>query len=286
MTQPEYDFAVIGHPISHSRSPDIHAEFARQTGISMQYGRIDAEPDQFEETVRQFFANGGRGLNITVPYKERAFDMAQPHLSQRAREAGAVNTLWVKDAMIHGCNTDGVGLVRDLNRLGTLRPGIKILILGAGGAARGVVGPLREQGCGLLMIANRTFSKADTLVKEHIALHPQDTGVITACSLNDPRLEQDWDLIINATSSSLGGATIELPDMAFGNDTFIYDMMYGAKPTPFLDYAARHRKLAMADGLGMLVCQAAESFRIWHGIEPAVDAVIEQIRMQLVAHVR
>lgn len=286
MTQPDNDFAVIGHPISHSRSPDIHAAFAKQTGISMQYGRIDALPDQFEEIVRQFFAKGGRGLNVTVPFKERAFAMAHPHLSSRAREAGAVNTLWVENARIHGCNTDGVGLVRDLTRLGALRPGVTALILGAGGAARGVVGPLREHGCGLLMIANRTLSKADKLVKDHIAHHPEDTGLIQACALNDPALAQDWDLVINATSSSLGGATLELPDEAFGGKPFIYDMMYGAEPTPFLEYAARHGNLPRADGLGMLVCQAAESFRIWHGVEPAVDTVIDQVRLQLRAHVR
>lgn len=286
MTHPEFDFAVIGHPIAHSRSPAIHAAFGLQTGTSIRYGRIDALPDAFEKTVNQFFSGGGHGLNVTVPFKERAFEMAQSHLSSRARQARAVNTLWAESARVHGCNTDGVGLVRDLKRLGALEPGIRVLLLGAGGAARGVVGPLMDQDCTLLMIANRTASKAVSLANEWIDQYPEQSGRIQACSLEDPALATPWDLIINATSSSLAGSTIELPSDAMGQDTFIYDMMYGATLTPFLEHTAGLRKLRMADGLGMLVCQAAESFRIWHGVEPDVDPVITQIRLQLSMQVR
>ena len=300
------NFAVIGHPIAHSRSPMIHEAFAHQCGIALSYTRIDAQPDLFESVVERFFSENGRGLNVTVPFKERAFQMAKSHLSERAREAGAVNTLWTRDGQLHGCNTDGVGLVRDLSRLGMLKPGQRILLLGAGGAARGVVGPLLATGCEALCIANRTFSKAQTLVKDWIEHHPEHASRLQASPLEDRALSEPvfskpplstpplskppharpWDLVINATSSSLGGQTISLPEAAVGHESSLYDMMYGAQPTPFLVAATTLGAKKTADGLGMLVCQAAESFRIWHGIEPQVDPVIDLVRKQLGSDVR
>ena len=279
----------------------IHEAFAHQCGIALRYTRIDAQPDLFEGVVERFFSEDGRGLNVTVPFKERAFQMAKSHLSERAREAGAVNTLWLRDGQLHGCNTDGVGLVRDLTRLGMIKPSQRILLLGAGGAARGVVGPLLATGCEALCIANRTFSKAQSLVKDWIEHHPEHASRLQAAPLEDPALSEpplskpslskptrarQWDLVINATSSSLGGQTITLPKAAVGHESSLYDMMYGARPTPFLAAATALGIKNTADGLGMLVCQAAESFRIWHGIEPRVDPVIDLVRKQLGSDVR
>ena len=280
------DFAVIGHPIAHSRSPMIHKAFAQQCGIALNYTRIDALPDLFESTVEKFFSENGSGLNVTVPFKERAFQMTKPRLSERALQAGAVNTLWIRDGHLHGCNTDGVGLVRDLSRLGMIKTGQRILLLGAGGAARGVVGPLLATGCEALCIANRTFSKAQTLVRDWIAHHPEHTRQLEASPLEALPAARPWDLIINATSSSLGGQVIALPETAVSHESSLYDMMYGAEPTPFLVAAKTLGATRKADGLGMLVCQAAESFRIWHGTEPQVDPVIDMVRKQLVPDVR
>ena len=286
MTRHTSNFAVIGHPISHSRSPMIHEAFAHQCGIALSYTRIDAEPDLFESIVGRFFSEGGHGLNVTIPFKERAYQMAFPHLSERARQAGAVNTLWMERGHLHGCNTDGVGLVRDLSRLGMLKKDQSILLLGAGGAARGVVGPLLATGCKTLHIANRTLNKAQTLVEDWMAHHPEHAHQLQASSLESPLLARSWDLIINATSSSLGGQTISLPKAAVDRESSLYDMMYGAQPTPFLKAATMMGATRVADGLGMLVCQAAESFRIWHGTEPQIDPIIELIRKQLASHVR
>lgn len=252
----------------------------------MDYGRIDAQPALFETEVETFFANGGRGLNVTVPFKERAFALAREHLSARARQAGAVNTIWMHQSAIHGCNTDGVGLVRDLRRLSMLEPGTRILLLGAGGAARGVIGPLLLEAGTRILLANRTVSKAEALVTQWITEHPEHADRIAASSLDSHAISQTWDLIINATSSSLAGSTIELPAGAIGSKTCIYDMMYGADPTLFLQAGQRAGALRTADGLGMLVCQASESFRIWHGVEPMVERVIEEVRQQLQASVR
>jgi len=274
-------FAVIGHPISHSRSPDIHALFAKQTGIDLEYGRIDADPDKFEAIVHEFFEHGGKGLNVTVPFKERAFDLARNNLSQRALRAAAVNTLWQVNGQIHGCNTDGVGLLEDLKRLDMLGHAQRILLLGAGGAARGVLGPLLESGCQWLQIANRTVSRAQVLCDQWIEQSPEDASRLGACSLEDPVLNQPWDLIINATSGSLSGQAIALPANAVTAQTGVYDMMYGAAPTPFLEHARQLGAIQLADGLGMLVGQAAESFRIWNGIRPDIEPVLQQIRSQL-----
>lgn len=279
-------FAVIGHPISHSRSPDIHQAFARQCGVNVSYTRIDAEPSSFESTVSAFFNGGGRGLNVTVPFKERAWTMASAHLSQRARLAGAVNTLWQADGALHGCNTDGIGLVRDLTRLQMLSPGNRILLIGAGGAARGVIGPLLAAGCERLHIVNRTATRAEALVM--IWRQQQAAGAtrLSSGGFDSLSAEPGWDLIINATATSLHGETLPIPSGLWRESGAVYDMMYGAQPTAFMVQAQAEGAQRLADGLGMLVAQAAESFRIWNGVEPAIEPVIDLVRGQMRSAVR
>lgn len=274
-------FAVVGHPIAHSRSPDIHQAFAKQFGIELVYERIDADPLKFEALVETFFKAGGSGLNITVPFKERAWQMATQHLSQRAADAQAVNTLWMSEQGLSGCNTDGVGLVADLKRLEMIQPGQSILLLGAGGASRGVLGPLLASGCAKLHVANRTAARAFELIEQWGRLHGADTQRLSASGLDLAALPNQWDLIINATASSLHGESITLPDTLFGDNTYAYDMMYGALETPFMQGARLAGATRLADGLGMLVGQAAESFRLWHGLLPSVGPVIETIRASL-----
>lgn len=279
-------FAVIGHPVAHSRSPDIHAAFARQFGINLDYGRIDSKPDEFETTVQRFFAQGGCGLNVTVPFKEKAWQMAADHLSARARDAQAVNTLWQQDGSIHGCNTDGVGLVNDLARLNMPLAQAHVLLIGAGGAARGVLGPLLDAGCAHLRVINRTRDRAEQLIEHWGANHTADRQRLGAGGLTDPMPATRWQLIINATASSLHGQSLTLPDTLFGPDVHVYDMMYGSEPTLFLRQAQKAGSKHVADGLGMLVAQAAESFRIWHGKRPDIGPVIDRVRRQLQSAVR
>ena len=279
-------FAVIGHPVAHSRSPQIHAAFAEQVGISLVYDRMDAEPDAFANTVEHFFSTGGQGLNVTVPFKEEAWQLAQNRLSDRARLAAAVNTLWQTDAGLHGCNTDGIGLVRDLQRLGLLAPGARVLLLGAGGAAKGVIGPLLDTDCERLHVANRTAPRAQSLLQAWLQQQPAHAERLTAGAIDPALSEQSWDLVINATASSLQGQSLDLPTELYRPDTAVYDMMYGPTPTAFLTQAATHGVTRLADGLGMLVEQAAESFFIWHGARPQTTPVIETIRSQMTATVR
>lgn len=280
-------FAVIGHPIAHSRSPAIHAAFGAELGIDLQYGLIDCPPDDFEAQVQQFFAAGGTGLNVTVPFKERAWQLAHDHLSPRARDAGAANTLWVADGLLRGCNTDGVGLVNDFKRLAVPLKDANILMLGAGGAARGVIGPLLAAGCKHIHVVNRTAARAHELASDWGAAHPEPTQRLTAGGLHElhhylPSAKTDKpDVIINATSSSLRGDALALPATLFGPDVAAYDMMYASGLTTFLQQAKSAGSTCLADGLGMLVEQAAESFRIWHGQTPATETVIAQIRAQL-----
>ncbi len=279
-------FAVIGHPIAHSRSPDIHRAFAKELGIELSYERIDADPDHFEHIVENFFAQGGQGLNVTVPFKERAWQMARRHLSHRAMDAQAVNTLWQQSGNLHGCNTDGFGLVHDLNRLCMPMADQRVLLVGAGGAARGVIGPLLDAGCELLHVINRTSSRAYDLVQQWITTHPSDASRLSAGGLDEVDTSVNWGLVINATASSLQGEPISLPATLFTNNTCAYDMMYGAGDTPFLAQARTGGVSRLADGLGMLVGQAAESFRIWHGQSPAIEPVIDEVRKQLSVTVR
>jgi len=279
-------FAVIGHPVDHSRSPEIHTAFAQQTKIELSYERLDAQPAAFETCVEQFFAQGGRGLNVTVPFKERAWQLAQSNLSERAKLAGAVNTLWTSLEGIHGCNTDGVGLVRDLQRLALLAPNARVLLLGAGGAAKGVIGPLLEIGCRHLHVANRTADRAHALRQAWLAHQPAASSCLTAGAIAADLTDQTWDLVINATASSLQGEALALPAGLYDKTTGAYDMMYGPQTTAFLKQASQQGVTRMADGLGMLVGQAAESFRIWHGVLPEVTPVIDALRIQMSSAVR
>ena len=260
-------YAVFGHPIAHSKSPQIHAAFARQTGQDMTYDAILAPLDGFAESVAQFIASGGRGANVTVPFKEAAFKLAR-RLSPRARRAGAVNTLSFDADGILGDNTDGAGLVADLTRnLHCALAGKRILLLGAGGAARGVIEPLLEQQPAEFVVANRTVSRAQELAELF------DHGIRAA---GFDATDAPFDLVINATAASLAGELPPLSPRVFTADTLAYDMMYG-RDTPFLDFARTHGA-ATADGLGMLVEQAAEAFWLWRGVRPDTAPVIAALR--------
>ena len=260
-------YAVFGHPIAHSKSPLIHAAFARQTGQDMTYEAILAPTDGFADSVAQFIAAGGRGANVTVPFKEQAFALAN-RLSPRAEHAGAVNTLAFDADGIFGDNTDGAGLVADLVRnLRCPLAGKRILLVGAGGAARGVIGPLLDQQPATLVIANRTVSRAQELAE-------QFGHGIRACGFDG--LDAPFDLVLNATAASLAGELPPLSPRLFTADTLAYDMMYG-RDTPFLAFARTHGA-ATADGLGMLVEQAAEAFYLWRGVRPDTAPVIASLR--------
>jgi shikimate 5-dehydrogenase len=270
-------YAVIGNPVAHSKSPRIHALFAQQTGKALEYGLLPAELDGFAQVVRTFFAQGGAGLNVTVPFKEQAYTLADV-LSARAKAAGAVNTLWMQDGRLHGCNTDGVGLVGDLVRLGVRLSGARVLMVGAGGAARGVLQPLIDAGCTLLRIVNRNASRAHELAAAWQGVAPVQAG-----GLADAAVDGGWDVVINATSTGLAGQAPQLPSGLYAAGGVAYDMMYGPKPTPFLVQARADGAALCADGLGMLVGQAAESFRIWHGVRPDSEPVLQRLRAELSA---
>lgn len=272
-------YGVVGHPIEHSRSPFIHAEFARQTGIALLYEKILAPLDGFEGVVERFFAGGGAGLNVTVPFKEEAWRLARQDLSPRARMAGAVNTLWMHEGRLHGCNTDGIGLLRDLERLGYAPAGKRILLVGAGGAAKGVVFPLMEAGCAMLRIVNRTSERARDLRAQMLGHMPELEPRLHAGGLDDAG--GPWDIVVNATSSSLGSTPPQLPAGLYAPQALAYDMVYGAEPTPFMRQAEAMGAARTADGLGMLVGQAAASFAIWHGVMPEMESVLRQLRQSL-----
>lgn len=272
-------YAVVGNPIAHSRSPGIHQAFARQCGIALRYDRLLAPVDAFAATIKDFFSRGGRGLNVTVPFKEEAFALARAHLSRRAELAGAVNTLWMDNGQLHGCNTDGVGLLADLRRLGHGPAGRRVLLVGAGGAARGVLLPLLEAGCTELRIVNRTAARAASLVSEIAGSLPGFQDRLSAGPLADAG--KQWDIVINATSSGLSSDAPVLPGGLYADGALAYDMVYGARPTPFMEQAAAAGAAQCADGLGMLVGQAAASFEIWHGVLPDTDAVLADLRHEL-----
>lgn len=274
-------FAVIGNPVKHSRSPYIHQQFAAQTHIALSYERLEAPLEGFAHTVSQFFADGGRGLNVTVPFKLEAWELAREHLSTRARQAQAVNTLWMKQGALHGCNTDGVGLVSDLRRLGVPDKGAKILLVGAGGAARGVMGPLLETGCSQLHIVNRTADRAHQLVAEWHASDASTRQRLSSGSLTEAASPSGWDVVINASASSLGGQAPDLPSGLYAPGAWAYDMMYAAEPTAFMKQARSDGAAHTSDGLGMLVGQAAESFFLWHGRRPEVLPVLTSLRAEL-----
>lgn len=269
-------YAVFGNPVEHSLSPRIHSSFAAQTGQDMDYQRQLVALERFEPAAREFFAAGGCGLNITVPFKLDAYSFAS-QLSKRARQAGAVNTLLrQRDGTVLGDNTDGVGLVRDIsNNLGWPLQGRRILILGAGGAVRGVLAPLLAQHPAELVIANRTVAKAQQLARGFSALGP-----ISGLGY-DQLPATGFDLVINATSASLSGNMLELPRSVFAPGASAYDLVYGAEPTVFMRWASDCEIVEVADGLGMLVEQAAESFHLWRSVMPATASLIAEIRQSL-----
>ena len=267
-------YVVIGNPIAHSKSPQIHARFAQQTGQDLGYERLLAPLDGFDAAVRAFIAGGGRGANVTVPFKLDAFALADER-SLRAQAAGAVNTLRFDDGRIFGDNTDGVGLVRDiLSGGGAAIADARVLLLGAGGAARGVILPLLDEQPRQIVIANRTLAKADQLVTQF----SQAGGKLSASRFES--LSGTYDLVINATSASLSAELPPAPPSVFSSQTFAYDMMYGPAPTVFMQMAAAHGA-RVRDGLGMLVEQAAESFFVWRGVRPDTAPVYQWLREQL-----
>ncbi len=274
-------YAVFGHPIAHSRSPQIHQWFAEQTQQDLSYEALLAPLDGFATSARAFFANGGLGANVTLPFKLEALSLAD-RLSPRAAKAGAVNTLQQgKNGQLYGDNTDGVGLLRDLQQLrGQSLQGQRVLLLGAGGAARGAVQPLLEAQIDQLWIANRTPEKAQQL----IAAFTQDAAQTHLQSSDWAGLTgQSFDWVINATSASLEGALPPLPEGLFKANALAYDMMYAAQPTPFMRWAAQAGASQTSDGLGMLVEQAAEAFFLWRQVRPDTDSVKQRLRQQLSA---
>ena len=265
-------YCVFGNPIGHSKSPSIHAAFARQTGQDIEYTAILAPLDGFSDSVRSFIAAGGKGANVTVPFKQEAYDLATC-LTPRAELAGAVNTLVFGENEIVGDNTDGYGMLRDITvNLGCPVAGKNILLLGAGGAARGVIGPLLEEKPSALTVANRTLAKAEALQQQFAHLGP-----IAACSY-DALAGQCFDMVIDGTSTSLNATMPPLPDGLFAPGSLAYTMMYGQSGSPFRTFAEAQGAERFSEGLGMLVEQAAEAFYVWRGIRPDGKPVMDWLQ--------
>lgn len=275
MSQTSVDqYKVYGSPISQSKSPFIHTLFARQTNQSLSYTACEPKNDDFVGEVTQFFAEGGRGCNITMPYKEEAFEFAN-QLTDRAKRAGAVNTLKkLDDGKILGDTTDGEGLVQDLLQYNTVLQGANILLIGAGGAARGVIQPLLEQSPLSLTITNRTYEKAQQLQQVFA-----DIGPVISQPLDE--INQTFDVVINSTSTSLSNSLPPVSSAIFGRQTVAYDMVYGKGVTTFNQWALDNGAAHAFDGLGMLVGQAAESFMLWRGIRPGAKQVLRELRKNL-----
>lgn len=279
--EPQVDaYAVMGNPIAHSKSPQIHAAFAQQTKQSIIYDAMQVDVGGLPQAVGNFVANGGKGLNITVPFKTDAFKLVD-QLTPRAQLAGAVNTIVVQaDGALLGDNTDGVGLTRDLSlNHGVALRNKRILLIGAGGAARGVVEPLLSHKPANLTICNRTLKRAQDLVLDFA-----ETGECRACTFDnvvDRNGNETFDILINATSASLHGEVPALPDRSVGPASVCYDMMYGKDPTPFMLWSEKLGAEKSLDGLGMLVEQAAESFFIWRNVRPETNSVIALLRQSL-----
>jgi shikimate dehydrogenase len=277
---PAERYAVVGNPVAHSRSPAIHALFAAQTGQAVDYGRMLCEMDAFVPAVRAFAASGGKGCNVTVPFKFEAFEMGQRR-SARAELAQAANTLrfdadgWLAD------NTDGIGLVRDiLVNAGVPLKGRRVLLLGAGGASAGVLGPIIEQGPAEVVLANRTVEKAQAIVARHQAWAAQHGVKLKACGLEAPGV--GFDVFINGTAASLSGSGVPVGPEVLQPGCLALDMMYGPAAKGFMDWALANGATPR-DGLGMLVEQAAEAFAIWRGVRPDTAPVLAAIRAQIEA---
>ena len=266
-------YCVFGNPIEHSRSPEIHHMFANKSQQIINYQKVLVPVEGFSKAIKDFISTNGRGANVTVPFKEQAMSLAD-QLSPRAASAGAVNTLTFKDGIIYGDNTDGEGLVIDLLANNVTLKQRNILLLGAGGAARGVLLPLLSQQPKSIVIANRTLSKADNIC------HQFADQRLTASSYSDVA-NKHYDLIINATSASLAGDLPPISSDIINNQVVCYDMMYGKSDTAFIEWAKCHGAKKVIDGLGMLVGQAAASFKVWRGVTPEVKPVIEQLRKTL-----
>ncbi|WP_315359148.1 shikimate dehydrogenase [Neisseria bacilliformis] len=261
-------YAVFGNPVAHSKSPQIHQMFAAQEGVSIRYERRLSQPETFARDIAAFFAEGGAGANVTLPFKTRAAELAH-ECAERAAAAGAANTLIpFSDGLIRADNTDGLGLVCDIARnLGIPLRGKRILLLGAGGAVRGVLQPLLAENPAELAIANRTHEKAQALARR-FGIEAIETG----------RLKSGFDIIVNGTSGSLAGTAPDIPPTAYRNCALAYDMAYADTATAFQTAAAKNGAAQTADGLGMLVCQAAESYRLWRGFSPDTAPVIAALR--------
>ena len=273
-------YAVIGNPVAHSKSPLIHAEFARQTGQDLSYEAVLAPLDRFRQTVVAFRDAGGKGMNVTVPFKQEAWRLSN-ELTPRALDAEAVNTLKFEYDTIIGDNTDGFGLVRDITQnLGFALSGKRVLLMGAGGAARGAMLPLLELRPALLVIANRTPQKAVALAEQ---FRKKDAAHALAAGCYEDFAGRQFDAVINATSSGLSGELPPLPQGAFAPGALAYDMMYGKGLTPFLRFAQEQGAATVADGLGMLVEQAAESFFVWRGVRPDTAPVLAKLKAALAA---
>ena len=273
-------YCVMGHPVAHSRSPWIHQRFAALTGQALDYERQLVPLDGFIQAVQQFAQAGGRGCNVTVPFKHEAAQCADS-CSPRVHLAGAANTLVLAQGRIHADNTDGLGLVADITRnAGVPLAGRDVLLVGAGGAGAGVLGPLLEQGPRSLVVANRTLARAQALVQSHSELAALQKTKLLALDLQG--LEHDFDLIINATASSLEGAGVPVPAQVLRPGCLAYDMMYGPAAQGFLHWATQHGAQAR-DGLGMLVEQAAEAFALWRGVRPPAAQMLAELRALLQA---
>jgi shikimate dehydrogenase len=262
-------FAVMGNPIAHSLSPLIHTRFAQQAGLELRYDKIEVAKECFESEVSSFFAQGGKGLNITLPFKQRAFAMAA-RCTPRCQQAKAANTLWMSGKKLHADNTDGIGLIRDLSNYQQIA-GKRVLLLGAGGAARGIIAPLLAAQVAQLIVVNRSEERAEAL--------QADFAQIECCRLSE--LQGSYDLIINATSASLTEERLSLPQSVLEAIPFCYDLAYSKEGTTSFVQWAHERGLDAVDGLGMLVEQAAEAFFIWHGLRPDTASVLSELRKEV-----
>jgi shikimate dehydrogenase len=264
-------YAIVGHPVGHSWSPFIHGMFSKQTGHAVTYRMIDLPPERFRSGAIEFFTTGGKGLNVTVPHKQAAAELVN-QLSPAAERAHAVNTISMKGSELVGDNTDGAGLLRDLSQnIGFVIAGKSVLILGAGGATRGILQPLMAANPSVVLIANRTQSKGEALARLF-----KDLGTVRAVGL-DKIPDTAFDLVINATSASLAGETFPIPQETVSSATLCYDMSYGKGDTPFTAWARSVGAGQAVKGWGMLIEQAAESFQIWRGVRPDTRPVLQAL---------
>ncbi|WP_326533519.1 shikimate dehydrogenase [Pseudorhodoferax sp.] len=270
-----FDYCVMGNPVAHSRSPWIHTRFAELTGQALVYDRLHVELDGFTAAVQGLQARGGKGCNVTVPFKLEAAALASQH-SDRARLAQACNTLHFRPEGIYGDNTDGAGLVQDITQhAGQPIAGRTLLLIGAGGASAGVLGPLIAAGAQRIAVANRTPAKAQALVERHAVLAGQHGCTLQACGLDS--VDGRFDIVVNGSASSLAGTGVPVAASVLADGALAVDMMYGPAAAPFLDWASAHGARAR-DGLGMLVEQAAESFALWRGVRPPSAQVLAELR--------